>query len=85
MLMVGASAFFPYVVSKGLAFAPASDGGALAPGMLPFWATVAAYALAGEVPGPRRRAGLAMICWGRCSSVFGPSSKVAAMALGAGI
>ena len=42
MLMVGASAVFPYVVSKGLAFAPASDGGALAPGMLPFWAAVRA-------------------------------------------
>ena len=64
MLMVGASAVFPYVVSKGLAFAPASDGGALAPGMLPFWAALAAYALAGEVPGPRRRAGLAIILLG---------------------
>jgi drug/metabolite transporter (DMT)-like permease len=64
MLMVGASAVFPYVVSKGLAFAPASDGGALAPGMLPFWAALAAFALAGEVPGPRRRIGLAMILLG---------------------
>lgn len=61
MLMVGASAVFPFVVSKGLAYAPASDGGALAPGMLPFWTALAAYALAGEVPGPRRRIGLAMI------------------------
>jgi drug/metabolite transporter (DMT)-like permease len=64
MLMVGASAVFPYVVSKGLAFAPASDGGALAPGMLPFWAALAAFALAGEVPGPRRRIGLVMILLG---------------------
>lgn len=36
MLMVGASAVFPFVVSTGLSYAPASDGGALAPGMLPF-------------------------------------------------
>ncbi|KMW59886.1 Permease of the drug/metabolite transporter (DMT) superfamily [Candidatus Rhodobacter oscarellae] len=64
MLMVGASAVFPYVVSKGLAYAPASDGGALAPGMLPFWTALAAYILAGEVTGPRRRFGLAMILTG---------------------
>ena len=64
MLMIGASAVFPYIVSKGLAYAPASDGGALAPGMLPFWAALAAYALAGEVPGPRRRFGLGMILIG---------------------
>jgi drug/metabolite transporter (DMT)-like permease len=64
MLMIGASAVSPYVVSKGLEFAPASDGGALAPGMLPFWAALAAYALAREIPGPRRRIGLAMILTG---------------------
>ena len=64
MLMIGASAVLPYVVSKGLEFAPASDGGALAPGMLPFWAALAAYALAREIPGPRRRIGLAMILTG---------------------
>jgi drug/metabolite transporter (DMT)-like permease len=64
MLMVGSSAVFPYVVSKGLAYAPASDGGALAPGMLPFWTALAAYFLIGEVPGPRRRLGLALILTG---------------------
>lgn len=64
MLMFGASAVFPYVVSKGLSYAPASDAGALAPGMLPFWTALAAFALAGEVPGPRRRIGLAMIAGG---------------------
>ena len=51
-------------MSKGLAYAPASDGGALAPGMLPFWTALAAYVLAGEVTGPRRRVGLAMILIG---------------------
>ena len=64
ILMIGASAVFPYIISKGLAYAPASDGGALAPGMLPFWTALAAYALAGEVPGPRRRFGLSMILVG---------------------
>ena len=64
MLMVGASAVFPLVVSMGLSYAPASDGGALAPGMLPFWTALAAYAMAGEVPGPRRKVGLAVILAG---------------------
>lgn len=64
ILMVGASAVFPYVVSKGLSYAPASDAGPLAPGMLPFWTALAAYALAGEIPGPRRRFGLALILAG---------------------
>lgn len=64
MLMVGASAVFPFVVTTGLSYAPASDAGALAPGMLPFWTALAAYALAREIPGPRRRIGLAMILAG---------------------
>lgn len=64
MLMFGASAVFPYVVSSGLAYAPASDAGALAPGMLPFWTSLAAFMLAGEVPGPRRRFGLVLIALG---------------------
>jgi drug/metabolite transporter (DMT)-like permease len=64
MLMVGASAVFPFVISMGLAYAPASDGGALAPGMLPFWTALAAYFMAGETIGPRRQLGLAMILLG---------------------
>lgn len=64
ILMVGASAVFPFVISKGLAYAPASDGGALAPGMLPFWTALAAFVMTGEVTGPRRRFGLAMILTG---------------------
>ena len=61
VLMVGASAIFPYIVSSGLAYAPASDGGALAPGILPFWTAMAAYILAGEFPNTRRKLGLALI------------------------
>ena len=61
VLMVGASAVFPYIVSSGLAYAPASDGGALAPGILPFWTALAAYILAGERPDTRRKLGLALI------------------------
>lgn len=64
ILMVGASAVFPFMVSVGLTLAPASDAGALAPGMLPFWTALAAYLLAGEMPGPRRKIGLAMILFG---------------------
>jgi drug/metabolite transporter (DMT)-like permease len=64
ILMVGASAVFPMVVSMGLTYAPASDGGALAPGMLPFWTALAAYLITGEVTAPRRRLGLAMILAG---------------------
>lgn len=64
LLMFGASAIFPWVVSKGLAYAPASDGGALAPGMLPFWTALAAWAMIGDKPGPRRRIGLALILLG---------------------
>ena len=50
MLMVGASAVFPYIISTGLAFAPASDGGALAPGMLPFWTALAVFVMTGKKP-----------------------------------
>jgi drug/metabolite transporter (DMT)-like permease len=64
ILMVGASAIFPYIVSSGLAYAPASDGGALAPGILPFWTAMAAYILAGELPDNRRKVGLALILIG---------------------
>ena len=64
ILMIGASAVFPYVVSSGLAYAPASDGGALAPGILPFWTALAAYVLAGERPDRVRKLGLGMILFG---------------------
>lgn len=64
MLMVGASAVFPFVISSGLAYAPASDGGALAPGMLPFWTALMAYLIAGKTTGPRHSVGLAMILLG---------------------
>ena len=63
-LMIGASAVFPYIVSSGLAHAPASDGGALAPGMLPFWTALAMYFLTGEVPEKSRIRGLVLIMIG---------------------
>lgn len=64
MLMLGASAISPFLISSGLGQAPASDGGALAPGMLPFWTALAVYFIAGEKPGPTRSVGLAMILIG---------------------
>ena len=64
MLMIGASAIFPYIVSSGLSFAPASDGGVLAPGMLPFWTALAAFLILGEQLDKIRRAGLFIILVG---------------------
>ena len=64
ILMFGASAISPYLISSGLAHAPASDGGALAPGMLPFWTALAAYFIIGEKPGLSRMIGLAVILIG---------------------
>ena len=64
MLMIGASAIFPYIVSSGLSFAPASDGGVLAPGMLPFWTALAAFFILGERLDQLRRTGLLIILIG---------------------
>jgi drug/metabolite transporter (DMT)-like permease len=49
-VMFGASAVFPFLISQGLFYAPASDAGALAPGMLPFWTALAAFFMLGERP-----------------------------------
>ena len=64
MIIVGAGIGFPAIVMAGLQFAPASDAGALAPGMLPFWTALVAAAMLGEVPGPRRKVGLGLILAG---------------------
>ena len=64
MLMIGASAIFPYIVSSGLSLAPASDGGVLAPGMLPFWTALAAFLILGEKLDQIRRTGLFVILVG---------------------
>ena len=64
MLMIGASAIFPYIVSSGLSFAPASDGGVLAPGMLPFWTALAAFFILGEQLDKIRGTGLFIILVG---------------------
>ena len=64
MIIIGAGIGFPAILMAGLQFAPASDAGALAPGMLPFWTALVAAAMLGEVPGPRRKIGLGMILAG---------------------
>lgn len=64
ILMFGASAIFPYIVSSGLVYAPASDGGALAPGILPFWTALATFFIAKEKPRSIRKLGLAFILSG---------------------
>ena len=64
MLVIGAGIGFPAILMAGLQFAPASDAGALAPGMLPFWTALTAALMLGEVPGPRRKFGLGLILAG---------------------
>jgi drug/metabolite transporter (DMT)-like permease len=64
ILMIGTSAVFPYIVSNGLAYASASDAGVLAPGILPFWAALAAYFLTGEKVSGLSKIGLCMILSG---------------------
>jgi drug/metabolite transporter (DMT)-like permease len=64
MLIIGAGIGFPAILMAGLQFAPASDAGALAPGMLPFWTALTAALMLGEVPGPRRKIGLGLILAG---------------------
>jgi drug/metabolite transporter (DMT)-like permease len=63
-IMIGASAVFPYLVSQGLFYAPASDAGALAPGMLPFWTALAAFIMTGEKPDKKGQLGLVLILAG---------------------
>ena len=48
MLTLGSSAIFPYVLSAGLFYAPASEAGVLAPGTLPFWAALFSFLILGE-------------------------------------
>ena len=61
MLGLGASALFPYIISMGLFFAPASDAGVLAPGMLPFWTAIVMVFMTGERPSRPRYIGLIVI------------------------
>ena len=50
--------YFPIYCIKWISFAPASDGGVLAPGMLPFWTALAAFFILGEKLDQVRRTGL---------------------------
>ena len=64
MLTLGSSAVFPYFVSLGLSFASASDAGALAPGLLPFWTALFSWLILGELISKIRLVGLAIILLG---------------------
>ena len=48
---LGASALFPWILSMGLYYAPASNAGALAPGTLPFWTALIATRRIGRAAG----------------------------------
>ena len=64
MIAFGATAVFPYLISSGVYYAPASDAGALAPGMLPFWTALFAFIITGEKPSRIRFFGLVIILLG---------------------
>ena len=64
MLTLGSSAVFPYFVSLGLSFASASDAGALAPGLLPFWTALFSWLILGELISRIRLVGLTIILLG---------------------
>ena len=64
MIALGATAVFPYLISTGVYYAPASDAGALAAGMLPFWTALFAFIITGEKPTKIRFLGLAIILLG---------------------
>jgi drug/metabolite transporter (DMT)-like permease len=64
MIALGATAVFPYLISTGVYYAPASDAGALAPGMLPFWTALFAFIITGEKPSKIRFFGLIIILVG---------------------
>ena len=64
MIAIGATAVFPYLISNGVYYAPASDAGALAPGMLPFWTALFAFLITGEKPSKIRLIGLIIILLG---------------------
>ena len=64
MIALGATAVFPYLISTGVYYAPASDAGALAPGMLPFWTALFAFIITGEKPSRIRFIGLMIILLG---------------------
>ena len=61
---LGASALFPWILSMGLYYAPASNAGALAPGTLPFWTALIAYFITRENPEILRKIGLFIILFG---------------------
>ena len=64
MIALGATAVFPYLISTGVYYAPASDAGALAAGMLPFWTALFAFTIIGEKPTNIRFLGLIIILLG---------------------
>ena len=79
MIALGATAVFPYLISTGVYYAPASDAGALAPGMLPFWTALFAFLIIGEKPSKIRSIGLLIILLGAflvgSYSVLSPSGQ----------
>ena len=61
---LGASALFPWVLSVGLYYSPASNTGTLVPGTLPFWTALIAYFITRENPETMRKIKLFIILLG---------------------
>jgi drug/metabolite transporter (DMT)-like permease len=64
VIIVGAGAPYALVAAVGLRFAPASDGGALNPGVMPLFVALIAAAVLGERLSAPRQLGLSLILAG---------------------
>jgi drug/metabolite transporter (DMT)-like permease len=71
VLALATTAGAPYVLvaAGGLSLAPAGQGGALIPGVLPLWVTLLGMLFLGEHPSRRRGAGLLLILFGAAAIV----------------
>ena len=69
-VVVGCGAPMVLLVNAGLLFAPAADGGALFPGVMPLMVAILAAAILGEAFTPRKNAGLILIVLGAVGIVW---------------
>ncbi|MDB5368408.1 MAG: hypothetical protein JWM77_4335 [Rhodospirillales bacterium] len=85
-LVAGAGAPYLLVCVSGLSLAPAAQGGALTPGVMPLWVALLGIMFLGERPSRPRQIGLAMIFMGALAivgfeSLGGSSERLLGQAL----
>lgn len=68
-LVLGAGAPYFIVICSGLALAPAAQGGALTPGVLPLWVLLLGMVFFGDRPSRPRQVGLVLILLGALAIV----------------